>query len=302
MSYKFDSMMRILNMLNRRESITRKQLAEMLSVNIRSADRYIATLRNADFPVVFDEQRNSYVFNEGFSLAKTDLRAEEKLALGLAKGLAAKFGPQTGKALESVERKMTTCSFSLPPHVKFSDQDMPPGIEENFRKLNYAITSLSLCEMDYSTAYRGGERTHRVIEPVFLFFQEGVWYLRAWCRLKQEPRLFALDRIENLEVLDKNFLPKSEVTGTEVTDAFADGDPVDAVLRFDRECKPYLDRFKSRKQKVLSDGRIEMKVRTNGTKGLKLWLYRFLPNVEVVSPKELKEEIRQELKAAAGRI
>ena len=47
---------------------------------------------------------------------------------------------------------------------------------------------------------------------------------------------------------------------------------------------------------------IEMRVSTRGTKGLKLWLYRFLPNVEVVSPKALKEEIREELREAAGKI
>lgn len=302
MSYKFDSMMRILNILNRRETITRKELAQMLSVNIRSADRYIATLRSADFPVIFDEDRGSYVFEAGFSLAKADLKPEEKLALGLAKGLAAKFGPMTGKALESVERKMMTCSFALPPHIKFSGQDMPHEVEDNFRKLNYAITNLNICEMDYYSASHGGEKTHRTIEPYFLFYQEGVWYLRAYCRTKKGLRLFALDRMENLVPLDKNFLPRAEIKADELVDAFVDGDPVDAVLRFDKSCKPYLERYKNRKQKVLSDGRIEMKFRTNGTKGLKLWLYRFLPCVEVVSPKGLKEEIRAELKAAAGRI
>jgi predicted DNA-binding transcriptional regulator YafY len=302
MSYKFDSMIRILNMLDRKETITRGALAKMLGVNIRSADRYIATLRNADFPISFDENRGSYVFDEGFSLSRSELMPEEKLALGLAKGLAAKFGPKTGKALEAVERKMTTCSFSLPGHIKFSGQDMPPEVEEHFRRLNYAITNLSLCEMDYHTAYRGGEKTHRIVEPCFLFYQEGVWYLRAFCRLKKEPRLFALDRMENLTVLDRHFLPKPEITSVDLNDAFVDGEPVDAVLRFDKVCAPYLERYRNRKPKTLPDGRIEMRYRTNGTKGLKLWLYRFLPCVEVVSPKELKEEIRKELTEAAGKI
>lgn len=302
MSYKFESMLRILNMINAGKTVTRSSLAAILEVTVRSADRYIATLRSADFPVVFDEHRGSYVFEAGFSLAKAELKPEEKLALGLAKGLAAKFGPMTGKALESVERKMMTCSFSLPPHVKFSGQDMPPQVEEHFRQLNYAAANHHLCEMDYSTAYRGGEKTHRTVEPYFLFYQEGVWYLRAFCRLKKELRLFALDRMENLQVLDRNFLPRAEVTADDLVDSFVDGEPMDAVLRFNAECKPYLERYKSRKQRVLPDGRIEMKFRTNGTKGLKLWLYRFLPDVEVVSPKGLKEEIRAELQEAAGRI
>jgi len=302
MSYKFDSMMMILNMIDKKKSVTRAFLSDELEVTVRSADRYIATLRNAGFPISFDENKGSYVFEPGYSLSKADLSADEKLALGLARGLAAKFGPATAKALDAVERKMTTCSFALPPHVKFSGQDMPPEVEENFRKLNFAITNLKLCEMDYTTAYQGGEKKHRSVEPYFLFYQEGVWYLRAYCRLKKGLRLFALDRMENLEVLDRNFLPKPDITAADLNDAFVDGTPVEVVLRFDKSCKPYLDRYKSRKQKTLTDGRIEMRFRTNGTKGLKLWLYRFLPCVEVVSPKALKEEIRQELKEAAGRI
>jgi len=302
MSYKFDSMMKILNMIDKKKQVTRAFLADELEVVVRSADRYIATLRNAGFPIAFDEDKSSYVFEHGYSLSKADLSAEEKLALGLAKGLAAKFGPATGKALDAVERKMTTCSFSLPPHVKFSGQDMPPEVEDNFRKLNFAITNLNLCELDYSTAYRGGEKQHRTVEPYFLFYQEGVWYLRAFCRLKKELRLFALDRMEKLEVLDRNFLPKPDIDAVDLSDAFVDGKPVDVVLRFDKSCKPYLDRYKSRAQKKLKDGRIEMSFRTNGTKGLKLWLYRFLPCVEVVSPKALKDEIKHELKDAAEKI
>ena len=302
MSYKFDSMLRILNMLDRGKTVTRTSLAEMLELTVRSADRYIATLRNAGFPISFSDERGTYYFEEGFSLSKTDFSTDEMLALGLAKGLAAKFGPNTSKVFQSIERKMTTCSFNLPPHVKFSGQDMPPEVEERFRRLNYAITNLNLCEMDYLTASRGGERTHRIVEPYFLFYLDGVWYLRAYCRLKKDLRLFALDRIENLEVLDKNFLPKKEVTAETLIDAFVDGDPIDVVLRFGKDCRPYLERYKNRRQRVLSDGRVEVRLRTKGTKGLKLWLYRFLPDVEVVSPKELKEEIRQELMEAAGRI
>ena len=302
MSYKFDSMIRILNMLDRGKRVTRTSLAEMLEVTVRSADRYIATLRSAGFPITFAEELGTYVFDGGFSLAKADFSPDERLALGLAKGILSKFGPNTNKVLDSIERKMSACSFSLPPHVRFSGQDMPPEVEDNFRKLNYAIANLSLCEMEYSTAYRGGERTRRIVEPYLLFYQDGVWYLRAFCRRTKGLRLFALDRIEHLEVMDKNFLPKKDNTTDNLTDVFADGEPVDVVLRFEKSCRPYLARYRSMKQKVLPDGRVEIRIRTNGTKGLKLWLYRFLPAMEVVSPKALKEEITEELEKALKKL
>ena len=274
---------------------------------MRSADRYIATLRSAGFPISFDDERGSYVFEEGYSLSKTDFSTDEVLALGLAKNMLSRFGSKTGKVLDSLERKMSICSFNLPKHIVFSEQAMPPQVEEHFRKLNFAIVNLNQVEMVYSTAYKGGEQSCRVVDPHYLLYQENIWYLRAYCRERKEPRLFALDRMESLKVLDQNFLPKPEITPEEFKEAFGvitDGDPVTVVLRFDKSCKPYLKRFAfpGQEEKELPDGRIELRFRTSGLKGVKLWLYRHIPHFEVVEPKGLKEEIRTELQAAMERI
>ena len=113
--------------------------------------------------------------------------------------------------------------------------------------------------------------------------------------------------MESLKVLDQHFLPKPEITPEEFKEAFGvitDGDPVSVVLRFDKACKPYLKRFifPGQKEKELSDGRIELRFRTSGLKGVKFWLYRHIPHFEVVEPKELKEEIRTELQEAIERV
>ena len=308
MSYKFESMMMILNMINAGNTITRDSLAKRLSVTIRTADRYIATLRGAGFPISFHDDRGSYVFEEGYSLSKAAFSAEEMLALGLARSMASKFGPRTGKVLESIERKMSVCSMSLPRHVVFSDDGMPPLVEENFRKLNLAILDQQQVEMTYASAYRDGDRAQRTIDPHYLLFREGLWYCRAFCRLKKEPRLFALDRMEDVNLLDKHFLPRPEITPDELKEAFGavvgGGDPVKVVIRFDKCCKLYLKRyhFPNQKETTLPDGRTELSFKTTGIIGVKLWLYRFIPNVEVVAPKELKEELRTELQEAMARV
>lgn len=303
MSYKFESMMMILNMINAGNTVTRDSLAKKLAVTIRTTDRYISTLRTAGFPISFHDERGSYVFEEGYTLSKAAFSAEESLALGLARSMASKFGPRTGKVLEAIERKMNVCSMSLPKHVVFSDDGMPPLVEENFQKLNLAILGHQQVEMTYASAYRDGDRTPRTIDPHYLLFREGLWYCRAYCRQKKEPRLFALDRMEDLNLLDKYFLPKAEITPDELKEAFGavvGGDPVKAVMRFDKCCKPYLKRyhFPGQKETELPDGRTELSFKTTGISGVKLWLYRFIPHVEVLAPKALKEEMRLELQAA----
>jgi len=77
MSYKFDSMLRILNMIDSGKTVMRANLAKELGVTVRSTDRYIATLRSAGFPINFDDERGSYVFEEGDSLSNTDFSTDE---------------------------------------------------------------------------------------------------------------------------------------------------------------------------------------------------------------------------------
>lgn len=307
MSYKFESMMMVLNLINAGDRVTRESLTKTLNVTIRTADRYIATLRSAGFPINYDDEQNSYIFEKGYTLSKAVLTAEETLALGLAKNLAAKFGPRTGKVLDSIERKMSVCSTTLPKHIVFSENSMLPATEEHFRNLNLAIVNCQQVELTYSSAHRGGELSQRTIDPHYLVFKQDVWYCRAYCRLKKEPRFFALDRIQSLNLLDNHFLLKPEITPEELKDAFGvivDGEPVEVVLLFNKCCVPYLKRFKNprHKEKELPDGRVEVRFKSNGLKGVKLWLYRFIPNVEVVAPRELKEEMKQELMEAAGRV
>lgn len=76
-------------------------------------------------------------------------------------------------------------------------------------------------------------------------------------------------------------------------------------IHFDKKCKPHILRKKwhqSQTEKVLKDGRLEVSFRVNGLVDIKSWIYRWIPNVEVVAPLELKNMIRNELKQAVKRF
>lgn len=61
-------------------------------------------------------------------------------------------------------------------------------------------------------SYRGGsgesEVTEREIEPHPLAYYDGAWYAVAYCRLRQSPRDFRLDRIDSLRLLTETFQPR----------------------------------------------------------------------------------------------
>ncbi|MEI6972620.1 MAG: WYL domain-containing protein, partial [bacterium] len=47
--------------------------------------------------------------------------------------------------------------------------------------------------------------------------------------------------------------------------------------------------------KVLSDGRVEMRLETTGRKELIRWILSWMPDVTVLSPKSLKDRITEKL-------
>jgi predicted DNA-binding transcriptional regulator YafY len=68
------------------------------------------------------------------------------------------------------------------------------------------IGSVAL-EMTYRDG--GGRITNRVVEPVGLLGTRRGWYLAAWCRLRDAPRAFRLDRIEAATLTDETVAARS---------------------------------------------------------------------------------------------
>ncbi|MGY1812422.1 helix-turn-helix transcriptional regulator [Blastococcus sp. SYSU D00820] len=54
------------------------------------------------------------------------------------------------------------------------------------------------------------ERTERTVDPMRLLLVDGRWYLEAWCRRAEGVRLFRLDRVDDVVVLDEPAAPPPE--------------------------------------------------------------------------------------------
>lgn len=81
--------------------------------------------------------------------------------------------------------------------------NLPAGILETVRG---AMEDRRRIELDYYGHLRD-TRTRRVIEPWDVYALEGQWYVLAWCHVAQGERLFRLDRIRAVSVLDDRFEP-----------------------------------------------------------------------------------------------
>jgi proteasome accessory factor C len=76
-----------------------------------------------------------------------------------------------------------------------------PGVLDTLRR---AASEQQRVRLDYY-AYGRDERTWRAVDPHAVFADEGFWYVRGHCHLAGGERLFRVDRIYDIEVLDERF-------------------------------------------------------------------------------------------------
>ena len=307
MSYKFDSLMIILNKLDRGETVTVHSLMDNLEISPRSVHRYLQSLQVAGFPIHFDKKRGTYCFVEGYSLKKPNFTVEESLAFALAKDALKNYGLGMEESLSSLEDKLSLKQSSIPGHIIAKPQKASSSVKGYVATTYDAIINFQRIDIVYK-ALSSDEKSVRKIDPYYIYFPDGFWTLRAYCHLRQSMRTFALDRIISLKVLNEHFHPRNMSPDEELASTFGawlDEEVVDVKLRFDKDFKRYILRrkwHKSQEEKELKDGRLEIKFRVNGLKDIKHWIYRWIPYVEVVSPKKLKESVRKDIKEALKKV
>jgi predicted DNA-binding transcriptional regulator YafY len=303
MSEKFDSLMSILNKIDRGERVTIRSLMEDLEISSRSAHRYMTTLLVAGFPVRYDRRRGSYAFDEGYSLRKAHLSAEESLTLALARGYLKNLGPTIEKSFARIEKEVFNHVQDVRGHMVLAPDPLPVDVGERLTVIHHAAVDFQRIEIAYR-ALSSNEVTVRQVDPYYLFFVDGFWEMRGYCHLRKELRTFAMDRVESLKVLPRHFVRQKATWEEDLSGAFEayiDGDPTEVVLRFDKAVRPRIERKKWHPSQVstpLPDGSLEMTLRVNGIEGVRHWIYRWLPHVEVVSPLSIREVVTNELMAA----
>jgi predicted DNA-binding transcriptional regulator YafY len=307
MSYKFESLISILKKLDQREKVTVQSLMHDIEISERTAYRYILTLETAGFPITYDRKKQSYVFSDNFSLGKPNLTVEETLALAVSRNFLKSFGKTMENSIESIEQKLAVKKSDIPKHIVLSTEMIPPAVGTYLETVHRAIGNFQRIEIGYKSLY-SDEETSRKVDPYYLFYQEGFWHLRAYCHLREDFRTFALDRVMSLKVLNEYFLPRQISSEEELSGSFGtiiDGEPVEVVLRFDPDIKQYILRKKwhqSQKTKELRNGKLEVSFQVNGIEGIKDWIYRWIPYVEVLAPKDLKELFKNDIQKAAKRF
>jgi proteasome accessory factor C len=131
------------------------------------------------------------------------LTPEQGLAL-VAAGTAAQDlagGDRQGPLATALDKLAGVLGISPGEAVSVALGESRPAVLEALRT---AATEGRRVRIDYY-AYGRDERTTREVDPHAVFAHEGAWYLRGYCHLARDRRLFRVDRVVDAVVLDQTF-------------------------------------------------------------------------------------------------
>ncbi|HEV8726216.1 MAG TPA: WYL domain-containing protein [Candidatus Binatia bacterium] len=284
--------------------------------NARTVRRDLEALEAVGFPLVV-ERRNgqtSWRLMEGFrDIPALGFSATELMALLFSRNL---LKPLEGTEIaESLNSALNKASAALPPqgheYLRAMEQMFSVGIgpHKNFRQHRQTIDLISLAidkrrtaQMRYFSASRGNT-ARREVDPYYLRFAGGGLYLIGHCHLRQEVRMFAVERIRSITLTDHPYqMPFDFKVDEYVQDALGimrSGRRIDVELLFSKKAGAWVkdkNWHPSQETKLLKDGRLRMTLKVADNEELVGWILSFGGQVKVVRPDTLRQNVLDEAK------
>lgn len=291
---KIDRLIGIITVLLREQKVTAPYLAEKFEVSRRTINRDIEDICKAGIPVVTEQGYNGGIsIAQGYKIDKALLSDKDlKMLLTGLKGIDSVLtSPESGKLAEKLSLKNNSVIsdnilIDLSSHYKNS---LAPKIEE----IRYAIDNSQLIEFDYF--YSKGS-TKRKIEPYFVVFQWSDWYVYGYCKLREDFRMFKLNRLWNLIVTEKKYIPRE-----------INQDKIDFNSCFTPEFHLKADVDESFKYRLIDEyginccydnanGTLRFETYFTNYNELIMWVQSFGDSIKVIEPECLRKDLLEKAK------
>lgn len=185
---KIDRLIGIITILLQKEKTTISQLAERFEVSGRTIQRDIDHICKAGIPIVsMQGYGGGLSIAEGYKINQTILTQEELSAIFM--GL---------KSVDSVSKYTYTQSLM----EKFAYKER--AILSDHNRIIIDLASFYQVSIKFQYYSEKGE-SERTIEPYFIIFRWSAWYVYGYCLMKEDYRLFKLNRLSKLQNLKTSY-------------------------------------------------------------------------------------------------
>lgn len=139
------------------------------------------------------------------------------------------------------------------------------------------------------------ESTERDVDPMRLINLDARWYLEGWCHRAEDVRMFRLDRIQDLEILDQDGTPPATARPRDLGAGVFTPSVDDQLVRLALAPSAVWvsEYYPIETIERASDGGAVIELRTPDTAWLRRLMWQLGSQASVLAPEQLADEVRQ---------
>jgi predicted DNA-binding transcriptional regulator YafY len=316
----FDRTFRLHNILKHAHfPVSRSHLQEKLECSRATANRIIRDMRNyLGAPIEFDREAGGYHYAPRgellYELPGLWFNASELQALLAVQQLLAEvqpgllenqINPLRERIQEILKSKHMGCA-EVSKRVRILSMAARRTDPDHFKIVAGAVLQHKCLNLTYHSRSRNAT-TQRTVSPQRLTRYRENWYLDAWDHGKQALRSFAVECIQYVRQLDK---PAKQISEKRLDDHFAAaygifaGKPKHtAILRFTPERARWVaeEIWHPQQKSSFVNGNYMLEVPYSDSRELVMDILKHGPEVQVLAPETLRQEVVELLKQALSR-
>ena len=300
---KYEIMLSILFDLLSKKSVTATYLADKYEVSTRTIYRYISCIEMAGVPIYTNRGNGG-----GISVIDTYRLPASFMTISEFKqtidALSAICDGVPNKTLASALNKIKATAKN-----EYSGFDVKAGnliidggpwgdtigYKSKLIILQQCIEKTQQLSIRYHD--RTGEVTERVIDPYIIVFKQGLWYVFAYCNLRQGFRLFKTGRIEQAQILPKTFV-RQDISKMDLPLDFWHNTVMaqEISLEINKSCLSDVEEWLGIENVKEENGKNVATVKLPYDDGLVSKLITFGSGIKIIAPEDLKEKVRNKAK------
>lgn len=302
--------MKILTALQSGKKYTVEQLTKTFGTSRRTVFRDLKELSAIGVPYRYDQVDGGYTIDPDFFLPPIDLNLQEALSLLI---LVHKTRDQiqlpfkhsallAGLKIENnLPVKMRAyCNTALKSISTYATAQAELGtLDKVFAQLHKAIMKKNKITISYDSLFDG-----KVIElelcPYHLLYNQRAWYILGYSSEHKSIRTFKLNRIKDLNVLDKCFIDGENFDLHEyfgrAWSMIPEGKLYNIELRFLPKVAHNVAEVQwhsTQRTDWNDDGSVTLGFRVDGISEISWWVLGYGDQVQVLTPKALRDRVTQ---------
>ncbi len=284
---------KILYYLLDRGHATAPELAAEFEVSARTIYRDVEALSSAGIPIYAETGRNGGIYLlQDFILDKAILSENEKQEVLTAMQSILATGYTGGKDILTKLSALFNVNTRNWLEVDFSRWGKCAYDNSKFEMIKAAVIQCKEIKIVYENT--NSERSIRIIQPLKISYISKEWYLKAFCMEKQDFRIFKLNRILEIELLENTFVPRQY---PEQENNLQQAYPQIVLLFSKAIAYRVYDEFDETEIEYQKNGDLIVRAEMPVDTWLTGYLLSFGAQVEILEPKYLKDVLAAQAQA-----